>query len=301
MVGEKFTLTLNFTYENLEEYEVEEPQFENFESKLLEDNESQESNGTWQVIQCYELTPSRAGHFELSPLKTHIEMIEEQYQERYNRNKYLKKIDIFTKPIEIEVQALPEGVRLTGKYELSATVDKNVTKFGEPIHFSVKLKGEGNLANLDFLTLNIPHTTVYEKVNTQQEKSFDILANESFTIPPIVLKYYNQKREEIDVLTTPLFKIEVVGGVKEKSVFQSYWWLLLLLLLPFWFLILHIRKDERTLLRRELKRCKSREELLKKLMPYFHKNRRITRLIYQLEEVESRDFKKLKRKILRYF
>jgi len=301
MVGEKFTLTLKFTYDNLEEYEVQEPNFENFESQLLEDKEFKKNNGSWQVLQRYQLTPKKAGLFTLPPLKTHIEMIEKQYQGRYNQNKYLKKFDIFTKPIKVTIQPLPEGITITGEYELYASVNKNATKLGEPIHFVVGVKGKGNIPNLAFLTLNIPRTTIYEKSPTEYEKSFDILSNQSFSIPPIVLKYYNQRTKEIDILTTPLFKIEVINGLKKEPTPQRYWWALLLLLLPLWFGIKQSKNNEKNIVRRELKRSNNREELLKKLMPYFQKNRQLTRLIYQLEEVESQDFKRLKKEILKHF
>jgi len=301
MVGEKFILTLNFSYQNLEEYEVEEPQFEAFEVKLLEDNEFKDGNGTWQVKQRYQLIPNRAGTLTLAPLKTHIEMIEEQYQELYNRNKYLKKFDIFTKPIVINVQALPQDVTVTGEYELSANIDKNVTKLGEPIHFTVSIKGEGNLPNLDFLTLSIPHTTVYEKMNRPYIKSFDILSDGNFMIPPILLKYYNQKTKQVVLLSTQPFEIEVRGGNAKKEKSSRLWWLLILLLPLLRFLAQFFKDNEKKTLRKRLKRCKNREELLKKLMPYLHKNRQLTRLIYQLEEVETQEFKKLKKEILNTF
>ena len=302
MVGEKCILTLEFNYDNLEEYEIEEAEFEEFDVKLLDENETQESNNTWSVKQRYELTPHKAGTITLPALKTHIEMIEEQYQERYNRNKYLKKFDIFTQPISMNVQPLPDELTITGIYELYAHIDKNSTKLGEPIHFTVGLKGEGNIPNLDFLTLNIPNTTIYEKSDTQYEKSFDILSNKNFTIPPILLKYYNQKNKEITLLNTTPFHIKVIGTTAKKENISIIWWLLLLLLLPFfWFISTFFKYDEEKALKKQLKQCKNKETLLKKLMPYFYKNRELTRLIYELEEVEERKFKSLKRKILAYF
>jgi hypothetical protein len=304
MIGEKFTLILNFSYENLEEYEVEEPNFENFESQLLEDKEFKETNGSWQVLQRYQLTPKQAGTFTLPPLKTHIEMIEKPYQERYNRNKYLKKFDIFSKPIEMKVQPLPENITITGEYELYATVNQNSTKLGKPIHFIVGLKGKGNIPNLKFLTLNIPHVTIYEKSTTKYEKSFDILSNESFTIPPILLKYYNQTTKKVTLLSTMSFKIEVLEGKAKKESAEKLWWLLLpfIPLIPaFWFMVQLFSSNEKSGFKRQLTRCKNSHELLKKMLPYLYKNRLLTRLIYQLEEVESQDFKKLKKEILKHF
>ena len=301
MIGEKCTLTLNFSYTNLEEYEVEEPDFENFDISLLEDKEYQDKNGTWQAQQRYQLIPYKAGAFRLPSLKTHIEMIEEKYQERYNKNKYLKKFDIFTKTIMINVQPLPQGITITGDYQLYAHIDANTTTLGKPIRFTVSIKGEGNIPSLDFLTLNIPHTTIYEKPITESEKSFDILANANFTIPPILLKYYNQKTKQITLLNTPPFDIEVTGGKPEKQPFQIFWWIIFPLFLLLWGFPKFFAYDEKKALKKQLQHCKDKETLLKKLMPYLDKNRQLTRLIYELEVVEIKEFKKLKKKILKYF
>ena len=304
MIGEKCILDLNFHYQNLEEYEIEEPHFENFTSTLLSDEEIQDKNGTWQVKQRYQLIPNKAGKTTLHPLKTHIEMIEEKYQERYNKNKYLKKFDIFTQAIMINVQALPQDISITGDYELYAHIDKNSTSIGKPIHFTVNLKGEGNIPNLDFLTLNIPNTTIYEKTKTPFTKSFDILSNTHFTIPPIILKYYNQKTKQINLLNTQPFEIEVKGGTAKKQPFKIFWWLifpLFLLIQLLWFLPKLIIYDEKETLKKALKRCKNKDALLKKTMPYLHKNRHLTRLLYQLEESDTKNFKSLKKKILKHF
>ena len=302
IVGEKCTLTLLFHYDNLEEYEIEEPKFENFDLTLLDENETQETNSTWQVTQRYQVIPYQAGSITLPALKTHIEMIEEQYQERYNRNKYLKKFDIFTQPITLNVQPLPEDISITGVYQLYANIDKNATKQGEPIRFTMGIKGEGNIPNLDFVTLNIPHATIYEKENSTYEKRFDIISDRNFSIPPIVLKYYNQQSKEVSFLSTTPFHIEVIGGIAKKEATSLLWWLLLLLLLPlFWFFYRLFKHDEKSLLKKQLKACKDKESLLKKLMPYFQKNRKLTRLIYELEEVEEQEFEGLKRRILGCF
>ncbi len=304
MIGEKCTLTLHFHYKDLEEYEIEEPDFENFDTTLLEDKEFQDENGTWHAQLRYQLIPYQAGTFTLPALKTHIEMIEKKYQERYNKNKYLKKFDIFCKAIMIDVQPLPQGITITGEYQLYAYIDKNSTSLGNPIHFTVGIQGEGNIPNLDFFTLDIPQTTIYETSNTPYEKSFDILCNTNFTIPPITLKYYNQKTEEIALLHTSPFDIEVRGGTPKKESPTLSWWFFipLLLLLPLlWFLPKLFIHDEKRALKKELKRSKDKESLLKKLMPYLDKNRQLKRLIYQLEEVEPKEFKMLKKEILKHF
>ena len=304
MVGEECILSLNFDYKNLEEYEIEEADFENFESILIEDEESKDETGTWHVRQKYKMIPNKSGLLKLKPLKIHIEMIEEQYQQRYNKNKYLKKFNLFSQPITMNIKPLPQNITITGDYQLYAHIDKNSTLKGNPIHFSISLKGMGNIENLDFLSLNIPNTTIYEKTKEPYKKSFDILSNQSFTIPPIILRYYNQKTKQITLLSTLAFDINVIEGKNKKHPFQKNIWIsftLLLLIELLWFSSLLFETNEEQALKKQLKRCKNKEELLKKLMPYLYKDRQLMRLIYELEEIEEKKFKTLKKEILKYF
>ena len=298
MLGEKIDLTLSFSYKNLEEYEIQEPNFEGFEIKLKKDDEKKSEDGTFKVTQIYELIPQKAGNFTFAPLKTHIEMIEEKDQERYNKNRYLKKFDIFTKPLTMQVLALPKGLKVTGDYNLIANIDKNHTKLGEPIHFRVKLKGEGNIQNLNFLTMQIANTTIYETSISAYEKSFDIIGESDFTIPPMLLQYYNQKTKQITLTNTKPFHIKVEGDKKTKEQFKIFWWLLLLLPPLFWIVLKRFKKDT---WHKQLKRCKNKEMLLKKLIPYLEKNRQLTRLIYKLEDCKKEDFKMIKKDILKHF
>jgi len=62
MLGEKITLTLEFKYDNLEEYSLEEPQFEHFDIKLMDEKEYQENNLTWTMRQTYQLIAKKDGH-----------------------------------------------------------------------------------------------------------------------------------------------------------------------------------------------------------------------------------------------
>ena len=303
MLGEQITLTVDFVYDNIEEYEVKEAKFENIETTLVSDDEFQEGNQTHNRI-VYTLRSQKAGTFTLPTLQAHIEMIPLAYQEKYNKNKYLKKFDISSNPLTLEVQPLPQDLTVWGDYTLHSSVNKTETTVGKPIRFTVTLKGEGNIKNLDFLTLEIPHALIYEK-NRGLSKEFSIVAEESFTIPAIALKYYNLSTHSVELLSTPSYST-IVKSKPIKYLVDPVWGygMLLVVFTILLFYLYHIfsslfKKNHN--LMKQLKKSKSKEELLAKVAPYLGKDRGLDRLIFRLEGVEDGEFSEVKREILKCF
>ena len=306
MLGEKVDVTLVLRYSNLEDYDIEEPKFEDFSITLLEDTETQDANHTWLVTQHYTLTAQKAGTFTLTSPTAHLESIAPKYQERYNRNKYLVKTDIQAKPCTLTVTPLPQGLKVTGTYTLSTEVNKQKVKAGEPVHFTLHLKGEGNIADLSFFTLAIPNTTVYETRTSTNKKEFNIVSDHNYTIPALRLQYYNQSTQSAELLSSQAFGIEVITApTPQKSKAK----VLSILLLMFAGLLYYLYRlfsslaylDKKAMFIKALKKCKTKEELLAKVAPYLGKDRGLDRLIFGLEGVEDGEFVRVKRKILKYF
>jgi hypothetical protein len=306
MVGEKAQLTLTLRYTNLEDYTIEDTQFENLQTTLLEETEQQESDGTWIVTQRYTITPQKAGTVTLTSPIAHVESIAPEYQERYNRNKYLVKTDIQAKPLILTITPLPEGITVTGTYTLKTTVDKTEVKAGKPVRFTVQLEGEGNIQDLSFFTLQIPHTTVYETEINSTKKTFDIVSDHNYTIPAISLKYYNQSTQSTELLSTQSYSIEVITPpTPQKSKAK----VLLILFIIFAGLLYYPYSlfnslaylDKKAMFIKVLKKSKTKEELLAKVAPYLGKDRGLDRLVFRLEEVEHSGLKALKKEILKQF
>ena len=298
MVGEKATLGLKFCYDNLEEYTLEEPQLLNFNVALLSEEEKQETNTTVCLHKHYALSAKKAGMFTLPALKAHIESIPPKYQERYNKNHYLQKLDIYTKALPIEVILLPEGLSVTGNYSLTASVDSTTVHAQNPLHFTVLLRGEGNIENLDFLTLSIPHTLIYSHKTEGLSKTFDIISEANYTIPAIALTYFNQEQQMVERIHTESYHITVTGvSVKES---KSIWVLLSVIYLGLFYVVYRIFKalafvDEKKILFKRIKGVKNKEALLKVIAPYMHKSKGLERLVYRVEMSERSAFKGLKK------
>ena len=310
MLGEQTILTLTFRYINIEDYEIEEPAFEDFKTTLLEDTETQENNSTWVATLRYALTPLKAGSLTLPALHTSLEQIPLAYQKEYNRNKYLKKISLTSKPIHMQIIPLPKGIKVTGEYQIHTSVDTQKVAKGKPTIFTLTLAGHGNIDNLAFINLHIPHTTIYELNTTKDTKTFSIVSDSNYTIPPIVLEYFNQSSREVEQIRSDAIAIEVKGDIDRSTPpLVSKKLLLSLLIIGLILLSGYLYKffdnlaylDEKTYFIRQLRKAKSKEELLKKIVPYMDNNRQITRLVYKLEVCEVGEFKKLKQEIITSF
>jgi len=105
--------------------------------------------------------------------------------------------------------------------------------------------------------------------------------------------------------STPTYPIKIL---QQTSVTQHIYPLvaflfgiLALILYALWALSKLAYLDEKKYFIKQLKRCKTKEALLKKVAPYIQKNRPLSRLIYQLEESDAKRFKGLKKEILKHF
>jgi len=306
MVGEKAELTLTLRYTNLEDYSIDEPKFENFSTTLLEETETQDANHTWLVTQRYALTPQKAGTFTLTSPTAHLESISQEYQERYNRNKYLVKTDIQAKSLTLDILPLPQGLKVTGTYTLTTEVDKQKVKAGEPVHFTLHLKGEGNIADLSFFTLHIPHTTVYETSTSTNKKEFDIVSDHNYTIPTLSLQYYNQTTKSTELLSSQAFGIKVIAENNTQRDYSYIVFLFLLIILGLHYYTYRLFSslaylDKKATFIRALRKCKTKEELLVKVAPYLGRDRGLDRLIFGVEGVEDVGFFLLKRRTISKF
>ena len=305
LLGEEVTLTLTFSYDNIEEYEIEEPNFEHIKTKLMSEEEYQENNTTWIVKQRYSLMPQQTGKLEILPLNLHIESIAKAYQKLYNRNKYLEKVDIQTEKLLLNVLPLPQGVKINGDYKLIATVDKTEVNTGMPINFTLILTGEGNLDDIDFFILKIPHTTIYTKPSKHLSKSFTIISDTNYTIPSITLKYYNPKSRSLELTSSQAFSIKVATDAHDETadnykLFYLPFILGFLLFFVYLYRFLSSKKpiDPQVHLIKTLKKIKSKETFLKKVVPYMDKSKSLKRLIYKLETSSHETFKSLKKEII---
>jgi len=326
---ESLTLTITFSYKNLEDYELPELDLPNFITEELSSKEWQDKNGRWIEEISYRLKPQKTGILKLKPLKARVLVLKDGYKNLNNRSKYTQKLSVYSNSLDLDVQALPKELSLVGDYKLFTTINKDKINVGEAITLTLGIEGEGNIDNLDAFKLDIPNTTVYAKQSKRDKdrhlhiKTFDILADQDFTIPSFSLSYFNTKTQTPEVLKSKAFNVKVTNNrspikkphlnknlikddlpkenvtMLEKTLFfviGSLFTLVLLTLYKLW----KIRNvsQKRPPLIMSLKKSTNQETLFKKMVPYIGKDRRLDRLIYLLEGETLPNFKEVKKEIL---
>ena len=313
-LGENLILSLKLQYKGLEDYTILEPKIEGMQVQEIADREYKTQDNKRINIIDYKLTPQRSGHFIIAPQSAKIEFLTAEYNNLNNRYKYLQKRTTLSNKVKLEVQSLPNDIKVTGHYRLDTSISTESVKKGEPISYTLILKGEGNLHNLDNLDLKIQGVTIYAKSASRTkniyEKTFELLADKSYLIPPYSLKYFDSNSHkvihlrsnsyEVIIDNKPLRKKEKKGlNMIEKSIYFSAG-ILTLLIIQLSFKVLKNFQYKKRIPEaiRILQKIDDAETFFKKVIPYLDRDRRLNHLIYKLEIVKRKEFKKLKKEII---
>jgi hypothetical protein len=134
------------------------------------------------------------------------------------------KYKTLAKNIDIKVKKIYDGI--IGKFNIFMNVDKTKVKENKPVNGRLIIEGYGDLTNLSDIKIDIPNATIYDnkpkitktikdnKIYSKYEKSFVVLADDNYTIPPVEISYYDIKEKKVkNISTKPVF-VEVI---KDKN------------------------------------------------------------------------------------
>jgi len=311
-LGEYLNLKLTFSYADLEDYELPDLSLDGFEVKELNSSDyKKESNISVEEVN-YRLTPKKSGQFTIGDLKADIQILGKDYQGLNNRSKYIKKFSVSSNSMIVNVKPLPDNVSVIGNYELSATSSKQKIKPGEIVTLTIKLKGSGNIKNLDAITLSIPNATSYIKENSAEDQNntytriFEIISDQSYTIPLLELVYFDKALEIVKTTQSRAIPIEVgdTKDIQETNDENITYYIvgmvgtLIFLLL----LILYKKKKpstDRPTLAASVKKCKDQATLYRLMVVHLGKDKTLDTLIYILESNKKSNIKEIKKEIIR--
>lgn len=314
LLGETTELKLTYKYKDLEDYEIIEPEFTGIKVKELNSRDYKDNDGSFVEEISYELYPQNEGNFSLSELSVNAEIIDTKYRNFNNRSKYTKKFSLSAKPLLLRVKKLPDNISVIGNYQLTTTVDKKEVAPKEVLTLTISLYGEGNIKSLENLQLHINNATTYLLYTTQSKKRhqrtkvYEIISDTPYLIPSFKLHYYDKQEALIQQTQTNPIEILMKGYSKKKTEEQSYKteyiFSLLALVLILFFLFLYRNFIKKRLNKpvsfiRVLKGCSSQSELYKKVVVLLGKDETLDTLIYKLEEENQRNFKKVKKEIIK--
>ena len=179
--------------------------------------------GVYQVAQInYLLIPKKSGkiNFKVKLKLGFSTQMVDAFGFIANRMKY-KTIQ---KIVNIDVKKIYDGI--IGDYKIDLNVDKMKVEANKPVNVKLTIKGEGDLSNLGNIKINIPNVTIYDnkakieskiinnKIYSNYQKDFVIIADENYTIPPLSFSFYNIKTDKNQTIMTKPIKIEVKSSKK---------------------------------------------------------------------------------------
>jgi len=352
-VGEDILFTLIFKYQKdtqLVDLNFYKPNFENFWTKELQ-SKQQVIEGNYVVHELnYLLFPQKDGKLSIDPLRIDA-IVSDNSSQNYGffSTQSTKSIPIYSNRLDLNVKPLPKDIKLIGDFEISSTIDKTNITQGEAISYKLTIKGRGNLDDLDEIKLSIPNTTIYDNPSKKEfdiqdelyggvfNKTYSIVAQNDFVIPPISLKYFDKKTKTIKTIKTKSYDIKVKGVVKkaailevakikqtpivslatqniqsnvvekiikttdkQKIVFFILGMIFSTILISLYFIFKNkTSKKEETPLDKQIKKVNSLDELLKVLVVYINIDKQLDKIIYNLENKNSEiELKKVKKEVL---
>lgn len=315
-LNQTIKVTLQLTVDNNDS--IDERYFEEYDTyqfwitPLKKETETKDTTHTTYTYE-YLLEPKKAGIYTLD--EQMIKISSEKIR------KFKRWLKVYSNPITIKVLPLYDNLPIQGEYSMELKSDKTHIKANEAIHLTLQIKGKGNLKDIQKFDLGLKDQVVYSDepivdanfkdtsfhgIATQK---FLIIANKSFTIPSLELKYYNPFKKEIQTIHTKPLLIKVENKSKEFGDPKSYKYLFLflgvilgILFFKLFFLLKKRIKRSQLPLYQEIKKAKS-DQALYELLIKNNRNNQFDQFIHRLEEniYKNKDWKIDKKKILQSF
>ncbi|WP_345977080.1 hypothetical protein [Sulfurimonas sp. HSL3-7] len=184
----------------------------------------------------YVLFPKKAGQKEirLTALmrKTTKASIENSVIGRDNVQGYAFSDKEVVLPV-VKLEVLDHRERMTGRFALDVTLDKNEVKAYEPVHLDVHVSGEGDFDQMRDINLSIDGVKIFSEAGEKHyrlteegfkgewEQKFSLVGEKSFTIRPIELAYFDIGRKERVVLRSEAFQVEVKEGYAREELLDK--------------------------------------------------------------------------------
>jgi hypothetical protein len=246
--GQQVVLTFKVFYLiRVEDLQIaKNPSFKNFYSydmeidKSIQEQHEEKYNGKLYNCQTFMkvgLFPIKSGDFVIDPIQLSC-VIPVMIGPAGFKMQDFKAIKIESEPITIHVKPLGNGLIPDdfcggiGKFSFIAEFDKDEVKAGEPLNYSMKVRGKGNLKLLnlpkpDFPTVfEVFNPKIKEEINTQTGdvvgmKQFDYLVLPqkagNYTIPSYSISYFDEEKQDYTRVVFPEKTIKVVGSVNNEG------------------------------------------------------------------------------------
>jgi len=232
-VGESTTLNILFKQRlnaKADKLNLNEPKIDNFWIKKIGDKK-QFSQGQYIVTQySYLIFAQKAGTFKISPVEADIGRLSQRSMGGFFNDPFFNSMNaqinwqkIYSNSLQMQVDALPDGIELYGDFHIRASVDKKEVFANKPVNLTIDINGIGNIDDIQKFDIALADAIVYPDkpqidshlVNGKYQGTFRekiaIIGDSDFTIPSMKLTYFDKKTNTIKTIKTEPIAIKVTG------------------------------------------------------------------------------------------
>lgn len=186
----------------------------------------------------FSIIAEKSGNFKLPQVCVFIGVFErmgasgdEIYVDFFGKT--LKYFKIYSNILNLHVKPLPDGIKLYGKFDIYANVDKQKANKNEPINLTLRINAKGNISSIDKFNLHLPNAKIYtnepkiEKTILNGEnidvftQNFLILSDENFTIVPFELNYFDSDLNAVKTVSSDAIFVEILNLNDENLTLQN--------------------------------------------------------------------------------
>lgn len=294
---------------------------DNFWSKDKPIQQSSNENGYIVNKVDYWLSPLKDGNQTIGPVVVKLGFPvqnNDPFGGFFGRSLRYKSIQ--SNSIKLHVKPLPSKAKVAGDFTIEAIVDKNEVNAGKPANVVVKVKGKGNLEELESLKSDVKDVIIYEdkpKIESKDmggvyesswRQKIAYIGSKDFVIPPFNLTFFDTKTKTIKTIKTEPISVHVKGEVAKsvedkseivkpiqtkiivKETKTNWLWILTSFILGLSLGIL-LSKINFKSLPAKTKIFKNDKELLQEMLAYKSKDKNLDEWIFKLEENIYKDKK----------
>lgn len=213
----------------VDKLEIEEPKFEDFWVRKI-DGARQGVEGEYSTeTYSYLLFPQKSGTLQIPAVMAKVGRyvqsrrgLDPFFDNAFGRNLHVSRV--FSNEKNLTVAPLPDGLELYGDFNINVSVDKKAVAANKPLNLTVSIDGVGNIDDIKKYSLDIDGAVIYanapeikgrvvgEDYLGSFEQKIVIIADGNYTIPPLILRYFDRESQKKVVKKSDPIAIEVKGG-----------------------------------------------------------------------------------------
>ncbi len=232
-VGEPFELELIVKKPETEKMVVSAaaPEMEHIWVKKIFKTADTKESGYSIAMTRYLLAAQQAGSLSIYPVEVKVASGHQSVDAWGNARQERAWESYYSNALELKVKTLPENVDLVGEFVLKMAVDKKEVKAKEPLTAELTVSGTGNFEDIPVLKPAVSGVELFagepilemsgEGMKEQWHQKFTFVGERSFTIPPVILDYFDLKEGRVKKVQTQPIAVHVTGSNSKTAPIEN--------------------------------------------------------------------------------